>query len=193
MKYIITEMKLERNIQKYLDSIVGEYRVLNKIRVDYDEVHDSFVINLFYDFEEVKEEGSLFHTLLRNQTREIHNDLKGFFHGINFDFYYYHMDKDKKPNITESKDDYHERWNKFVTFMKRRHTQIMGFIDTNIILLRNYSEKYAFTVGTVVKWAGDDFTIGNKVDPESERYDWVYIYLEDHYGELIQEKIDNYK
>ena len=51
----------------------------------------------------------------------------------------------------------------------------MGFIDTNIILLSKYTEKDAFTVGTVVKWAGDDFTIGNKVDPESERYDWVYI------------------
>jgi len=192
MKYIITESKLERSIQKYLDSIVGEYRVLNRIWADYDEVHDSFDINLFYDWEEAKEEGSLFTQLLKNQTREIHNDLKGFFYGIKFHFYY-HMDKDEKQNITESKDDYHERWSKFVTFMKRRHTQIVGFIDTNIILLSKYSEKDAFTVGTVVKWVGDDFTIGNKVDPESERYDWVYIYLEDYYGELIQEKIDNYK
>lgn len=187
-------MKLERSVQKYLDSIVGEYRVLNKIRVDYDEVHDSFVINLFYDFEEVKEEGSLFHTLLRNQTREIHNDLKGFFHGIKFDFYYhYHMDKDKKPNITESKDDYHERWSKFATFMKRRHFEIMELIDANLMILSKYNEKDAFTVGTTVKWVGDDFTINNEIVYESERYDWVYLYLEDYYGELIQEKIDNYK
>lgn len=192
MKYIITEMKLERSVQKYLDSIVGEYRVLNKIRVDYDEVHDSFVINLFYDWEEAKKEGSLFLLLMKNQTREIHKDLKGFFHGIKFHFYY-HMDKNEKANLTESKDDYQERWNKFATFMKRRHFEILELIDANLMILSKYNKKDAFTVGTAVKWVGDDFTINNEIDYESERYDWVYIYLEDHYGELIQEKIDNYK
>jgi hypothetical protein len=77
--------------------------------------------------------------------------------------------------------------------MKRRHFGIMEVIDENLMILSKYNEKNAFTVGTVVKWTGDDITIRNEIDSESEMYDWVYIYLEDYYGELIQEKIDNYK
>ncbi len=185
-------MKLERSVQKYLDSIVGEYRVLKRILADYDEVHDSFVINLFYDWEEAKKEASLFHTLLRNQTREIHNDLKGFFHGIKFSFYY-HIDKDEKSNITESNDDYQERWSKFVTFMKRRRSEILDLIDNNITNLTEYEDAHPFTVGAVLVWTGDDIVNDNNIDPESQMRDWVYMYLEDHYTDIIKEKMDNYK
>jgi hypothetical protein len=64
VKYIITENRLEKVIQKYLDR--------------YD-------INLFYDLEESKEE-PLFELVLNNQTRELRDELDALF-GLKFRFY----------------------------------------------------------------------------------------------------------
>ncbi len=192
MKYIITETKLERNIQKYMDNIVGDYRVLNRIWVDYDEIMNSYHINLFYDWEDAKEEGRLFTVLRNNQIREIGEDLSGFFKGIKFDIYY-HVTKNENTNITESKDDYQERWSKFVTFMKRRRSEILDLIDNNITNLTEYEDAHPFTVGAVLVWTGDDIVNDNNIDPESQMRDWVYMYLEDHYTDIIKEKMDNYK
>jgi hypothetical protein len=102
MKYIITETKLERNLQKYLDSIVGEYPVLKRIWVDYNEIMNSYDINLFYDLNEAKED-PLFNLLHKNQVREIGDDLDGFFKGIKFSFYL-HFEKEDKSNITEQEN-----------------------------------------------------------------------------------------
>jgi hypothetical protein len=92
MKYLLTESRLENIIQKYLDKYEGEYRVMKRIWVDYDEIMNAYNINLFYDWEAAKEEGPLFDLLLNNQIRELTEDLNGFFSGLKFSFYY-HIEK----------------------------------------------------------------------------------------------------
>jgi hypothetical protein len=94
--------------------------------------------------------------------------------------------------ITETQTDYLKRWKNFVTFMKRRDTEIMELIDNNILNLSVYDED-AFNVGTVIAWTGDDINFIGKIDPESQMRDWVYMYLEDNYGDIIKEKIEGYK
>lgn len=94
--------------------------------------------------------------------------------------------------ITEDQADYKEKWDKFVNFMRRRRKEIIDLIDNNILTLSEYHEG-EFTVGTVVKWTGDDITIHNEIEPDSDKYDWVYIYLEDYYGDIIKEKMEKYK
>lgn len=85
MKYIITENRLEKVIQKYLDRYEGQYSVMKRIWVDYNEMMDSYDINLIYDLEESKEE-PLFELLLNNQTRELRDELNDLF-GLKFRFY----------------------------------------------------------------------------------------------------------
>ena len=85
VKYIITENKLEKVIQKYLDRYEGQYRIMKRIWVDYNEMMDSYDINLFYDLEESKEE-PLFELVLNNQTRELRDELDALF-GLKFRFY----------------------------------------------------------------------------------------------------------
>jgi hypothetical protein len=85
MKYIITENRLEKVIQKYLDRYEGQYRIMKRIWVDYNEMMDSYDINLFYDLEESKEE-PLFELVLNNQTRELRDELDALF-GLKFRFY----------------------------------------------------------------------------------------------------------
>ncbi len=86
MKYTITENRLEKVIQKYLDKYEGQYRIMKRIWVDYNEMMDSYDINLFYDLEERKKEGPLFELLLNNQIRELRDELDGLF-GLKFRFY----------------------------------------------------------------------------------------------------------
>jgi hypothetical protein len=85
VKYIITENRLEKVIQKYLDRYEGQYRIMKRIWVDYNEMMDSYDINLIYDLEESKEE-PLFELVLNNQTRELRDELDGLF-GLKFRFY----------------------------------------------------------------------------------------------------------
>jgi hypothetical protein len=86
VKYTITENRLEKVIQKYLDKYEGQYRIMKRIWVDYNEMMDSYDINLFYDLEERKKEGPLFELLLNNQIRELRDELDGLF-GLKFRFY----------------------------------------------------------------------------------------------------------
>jgi hypothetical protein len=65
---------------------------MKRIWVDYDEIMNAYNINLFYDWDAAKEEGPLFDLLLRNQIRELREDLNGFFSGLKFSFYY-HIEK----------------------------------------------------------------------------------------------------
>lgn len=85
VKYIITENRLEKVIQKYLDRYEGQYRIMKRIWVDYNEMMDSYDINLIYDLEESKEE-PLFELVLNNQTRELRDELNDLF-GLKFRFY----------------------------------------------------------------------------------------------------------
>ena len=87
VKYIITENRLEKVIQKYLDRYEGQYRIMKRIWVDYNEIMDSYDINLFYDLEESKEE-PLFELVLNNQTRELRDELDALF-GLKFRFYHH--------------------------------------------------------------------------------------------------------
>ena len=100
---------------------------------------------------------------------------------------------DENETINESQADYEERWDKFESFMRRRHRVILNLIDRNINDLTEYGDSYPFTVGAVLTWTKDDIVNDNNIDLDSEICDWIYLYLEDHYTDITKEKMEKHK
>jgi hypothetical protein len=87
--------KLLNNIEEYLNS--NSYDSVVRFMVDYDEVRDDVIVNIFFDFEESVRLGLGINPVIKKTGKKIMEDLNIF----PFDFkYYVHFDK---PKLNESK------------------------------------------------------------------------------------------
>jgi hypothetical protein len=94
MKYIITEQqeeKLKNNmtniIQSYLNGNIKNYYAINRFLVEYDDVDNSFHINIFFDRQISIEMGGGMNMLIRRAGVSISDELNMMFAGLNFRYY----------------------------------------------------------------------------------------------------------
>jgi predicted house-cleaning noncanonical NTP pyrophosphatase (MazG superfamily) len=91
--------KLLNNIQEYLNS--NSYDSVVRFMVDYDEVMDDVIVNIFFDAEHAVKLGGGINSVIKRTGKKIMEDLSVF----PFDFKYYtHFEK---PQLNESKTSQH--------------------------------------------------------------------------------------
>ena len=91
--------KLLNNIQEYLNS--NSYDSVFRVMVDYDEVMDYLIVNIFFDAEHAVKLGGGINSVIKRTGKKIMEDLSVF----PFDFkYHIHFDK---PQLNESKTSQH--------------------------------------------------------------------------------------
>ena len=93
------------------------------------------------------------------------------------------MRRKMKHIITERQEDYLKRWNKFEMFMKRRDTDIKELIS-------KYSNRPRTNKHRVLDDVLVELSNMNDVDNESEKFDWMYQYLNDNYFDYIEKRFE---
>jgi len=89
------------------------------------------------------------------------------------------MRRKMRHTITERQEDYLKRWNKFQTFMLRRDAVIKELIS-------KYSNRPRTNKHRVLDDVLVELSNMNDVDNESEKFDWMYQYLNDNYFDYIE-------
>ncbi len=93
--------KLLNNIQEYLNS--NSYDSVVRFMVDYDEVMDDVIVNIFFDAEHAVKLGGGINSVIKRTGKKIMEDLSVF----PFDFkYHIHFDR---PQLNESKTSQHSK------------------------------------------------------------------------------------
>jgi len=94
MKYIISEQQknelkdnLRDIIQSYLDKNIENYYAIKRFWVDYNDVHDSYDINIFFDRQIAVEMGGGINMLIRRAGSHISHELNEIFNGIKLKYY----------------------------------------------------------------------------------------------------------
>ena len=91
--------KLLNNIEEYINS--NSYDSVVRVMVDYDEVMDDVIVNIFFDAEHAVKLGGGINSVIKRTGKKIMEDLSVF----PFDFkYHIHFDK---PQLNESKTSQH--------------------------------------------------------------------------------------
>ena len=88
--------KLLNNIEEYINS--NSYNSVIRVMVDYDEVMDDVIVNIFFDAEKARELGGGINSVIKRTGKKIMEDLNIF--PIDFK-YYVHFDK---RQLTESEN-----------------------------------------------------------------------------------------
>jgi hypothetical protein len=87
--------KLLNNIEEYINS--NSYNSVIRVMVDYDEVMDDVIVNIFFDAEKARELGGGINSVIKRSGKKIMEDLSVF----PFDFkYHIHFEK---PQLNESR------------------------------------------------------------------------------------------
>lgn len=87
--------------------------------------------------------------------------------------------------LTESQDDYLNKWKQFETFMKRRDRQIMEIINSV------HEHKKDFDSHSLITdFISNEFINVNELH-NSQFEDWVHHFIADNYGEIIKQKIQS--
>ena len=92
--------------------------------------------------------------------------------------------------ITESQDDYLNRWNKFVLFMKRRDDYINQLID-NIDYNSHELSSVDIRVSNYLDQIAWKFMEHYNLD-DSDYEDWIYLFMNDNYREVVKQKLLSY-
>ena len=103
--------KLLNNIEEYINS--NSYDSVVRVMVDYDEVMDDVIVNIFFDAEKARELGGGINSMIKRTGKKIMEDLSVF----PFDFKYYtHFEK---PQLNESEDDEEKKIQKNLTVLRK--------------------------------------------------------------------------
>ena len=89
--------------------------------------------------------------------------------------------------ITESQDDYLNRWNKFVLFMKRRDDYINQLID-NIDYNSHELSSVDIRVSNYLDQIAWKFMEHYNLD-DSDYEDWIYLFMNDNYRAVVKQKL----
>ena len=109
--------KLLNNIQEYLNS--NSYDSVVRVMVDYDEVMDDVIVNIFFDAEHAVKLGGGINRVIKSTGKKIMEDLSVF----PFDFkYHIHFER---PQLNESEDDKEKKIQKNLRVIR----QLLDTID----------------------------------------------------------------
>ena len=111
--------KLLNNIQEYLNS--NSYDSVVRFMVDYDEVMDDVIVNIFFDAEHAVKLGGGINRVIKSTGKKIMEDLSVF----PFDFkYHIHFER---PQLNESEDDKEKKIQKNLRVIR----QLLDTIDVD--------------------------------------------------------------
>ena len=103
--------KLLNNIQEYLNS--NSYDSVVRFMVDYDEVMDDVIVNIFFDAEHAVKLGGGINRVIKSTGKKIMEDLSVF----PFDFkYHIHFER---PQLNESEDNEEKKIQKNLTVLRK--------------------------------------------------------------------------
>ena len=103
--------KLLNNIQEYLNS--NSYDSVVRVMVDYDEVMDDVIVNIFFDAEHAVKLGGGINRVIKSTGKKIMEDLRVF----PFDFkYHIHFERQQ---LNESEDDEEKKIQKNLTVLRK--------------------------------------------------------------------------
>jgi len=86
------EDNMTKIIESYLDMNIDEYYGVKKFWVDYNEVHDSYDINIFFDRKLAIKLGGKMNIIIRKATDNIGNDTNNMFSGLKLGLYQHFED-----------------------------------------------------------------------------------------------------
>ena len=111
--------KLLNNIEEYINS--NSYDSVVRVMVDYDEVMDDVIVNIFFDAEHAVKLGGGINRVIKSTGKKIMEDLSVF----PFDFkYHIHFER---PQLNESEDDKEKKIQKNLRAIK----QLLDTIDVD--------------------------------------------------------------
>lgn len=87
---------------------------------------------------------------------------------------------------------YQIKWKRFEKFMKRRDDEIKELISQHTHAYKYDIDRYDADVITfsVIEMVVNDFMSNNDfIDEDNVEYDWLGIYLEEHYKEYIRKEL----